>query len=37
MKSLIVEIRSAEGGLDAKLLVKDQFCIYKKMGDLECL
>lgn len=31
--SIIVEIRSAEGGNDAKLLVYDQVAIYKKLGD----
>ena len=30
--SVIVEIRAAEGGEDAKLLVRDQFAIYVKMG-----
>ena len=29
---MIVEIRAAEGGDDAKLLVQDQFNIYKKYG-----
>ena len=29
---LIVEIRAAEGGSDAKLLVLDQYAIYAKMG-----
>jgi protein subunit release factor A len=28
----IVEIRSAEGGDDAKLLVREQFGIYCKLG-----
>lgn len=37
MKSLIVEIRSAEGGDDAKLLVVDQYGIYKKVAERECL
>lgn len=32
MTSIIVEIRAAEGGMDAKLLVQDQFAIYKKMA-----
>lgn len=32
MKSLIIEIRAAEGGADAKLLVEDQFVIYARMG-----
>lgn len=30
--SLIVEIRAAEGGADAKLLVQEQFAIYAKLG-----
>lgn len=34
---LIVEIRAAEGGNDAKLLVEDQFSIYEKLGRRECL
>jgi protein subunit release factor A len=29
----IVEIRAAEGGLDAKLLVDDQFTIYLKLAE----
>ena len=29
----IVEIRAAEGGLDAKLLVDDQFKIYLKLAE----
>lgn len=37
MESVIVEIRSAEGGKDSKLLVQDQFGIYKKYCDSECL
>lgn len=37
MSSVIVEIRAAEGGTDAKLLVEDQFNIYSKMGQRECL
>ena len=32
MTSVIVEIRAAEGGEDAKLLVQDQYTIYKKYG-----
>lgn len=28
METILVEIRSAEGGDDAKLLVKDQLTIY---------
>lgn len=35
--SVIVEIRAAEGGKDAKLLVEDQFAIYKKMATRQCL
>lgn len=30
--SIIVEIRAAEGGNDAKLLVQDQFTIYAKLA-----
>lgn len=37
MNSVIVEIRAAEGGDDAKLLVQDQFVIYNKMAVRECL
>ena len=29
--SVIVEIRAAEGGADAKLLCREQFTLYKKM------
>lgn len=35
--SLIVEIRAAEGGEDAKMLVQDQYIIYQKMATQECL
>lgn len=31
--SIIVEIRAAEGGSDAKLLVHDQFTIYSKLAQ----
>lgn len=37
MRSLIVEIRAAEGGADSKLLVEDQWTIYQKMAARECL
>ncbi len=37
MNSVVVEIRAAEGGDDAKLLVQDQFVIYNKMAVRECL
>lgn len=30
-ESVIVEIRAAEGGADAKLLVRDQLGVYVKM------
>lgn len=30
MSNIIVEIRAAEGGQDSKLLVEDQYNIYKK-------
>ena len=29
---MIVEIRAAEGGADAKLLVEDQACIYARLA-----
>ena len=32
MRSLIVEIRAAEGGADARLLVREQMEIYLKAG-----
>ena len=32
MRSLIIEIRAAEGGQDARLLVRQQFEIYSKAG-----
>jgi protein subunit release factor A len=35
--SVIVEIRAAEGGADAKLLVQDQYAIYAKLGDRRSL
>jgi protein subunit release factor A len=34
MQSVIVEIRAAEGGDDAKLLVEDQLRIYNKFCSL---
>jgi protein subunit release factor A len=35
--SVFIEIRSGEGGDDAKLLVRDQFAIYAKMGSRRSL
>ena len=35
--NIIVEIRAAEGGNDAKLLVEDQFNIYRSYCVQECL
>ena len=35
--TLIIEIRSAEGGMDSKLLVEDQVGIYAKVAARECL
>ena len=35
--TLVVEIRAAEGGEDAKLLVEDQFSIYRKLAARKCL
>ena len=37
MSAVIVEIRAAEGGNDAKLLVGEQFKVYKAMGVRRCL
>ncbi|MHA2280262.1 MAG: PCRF domain-containing protein [Promethearchaeota archaeon] len=37
MRSIIVEIRAAEGGADSKLLVEDQYDIYQRMANKECL
>jgi len=34
---VIVEIRAAEGGTDAKLLVQDQYHVYCSFASLECL
>ena len=34
---VIVEIRAAEGGADAKLLVEDQVVIYKRLGGRRSL
>jgi protein subunit release factor A len=33
MSKIFLEIRAAEGGDDAKLLVLDQFSIYKRVAD----
>jgi protein subunit release factor A len=33
MNAVLIEIRAAEGGDDAKLLVQDQFRIYVKAGS----
>ena len=33
MERVLVEIRAAEGGADAKLLVSDQFAIYVKAAE----
>ena len=30
---VIVEVRAAEGGADAKLLVEEQLAIYSRVGD----
>ena len=35
--SVIIEIRAAEGGTDAKLLVSDQYRVYQKYMVLEGL
>jgi protein subunit release factor A len=36
-QSVLIEIRSAEGGDDSKLLVEDQFAVYLKAVQLHCL
>lgn len=35
--TLIIEIRAAEGGDDAKLLVHEQFAVYQKLAVRERL
>jgi hypothetical protein len=35
--SIIIEIRAAEGGDDAKLLVREQMAIYLRLGGRRCL
>lgn len=35
--SIIVEIKAAEGGQDAKLLVRDMLEVYKKAAQRRCL
>jgi protein subunit release factor A len=35
--SIIVEIRAAEGGLDARQLVQEQFALYAKRAQRRCL
>lgn len=37
MCNLIIEIRSAEGGADSKLLVKDMLAAYEKAAQRRCL
>lgn len=37
MNAIIVEIRAAEGGEDAKLLVEEQFTIYSRLALRNCL
>lgn len=36
-ESVIIEVRAAEGGLDSKLLVRDQVGIYVKWAARNCL
>jgi protein subunit release factor A len=33
MNAVIVEIRAAEGGQDARLLVEDQFDLYMRLAE----
>lgn len=37
MNAIILEIRAAEGGDDAKLLVVEQYRVYQKLMGLEGL
>ena len=37
MKNVLIEIRSAEGGADAKLLVYEQLAVYGKAAGREHL
>lgn len=37
MQTIYIEIRAAEGGADAKLLVDDQTSIYCRAADRGCL
>lgn len=37
MDTVIVEIRAAEGGVDAKSLVEEQLAIYVKLGGRRSL
>jgi protein subunit release factor A len=37
MSKVIIEIRAAEGGMDAKLLVREQLALYIKFCQRRCL
>jgi len=37
VETVVVEIRAAEGGADAKLLVEEQLAIYKRLGGRRSL
>ena len=37
MDTMVIEIRAAEGGADAKLLVREQLAVYTKFMALERL
>lgn len=37
MHDVVIEIRAAEGGDDAKLLVLDQFRVYANVARRHCL
>jgi len=37
METVILEIRAAEGGDDAKLLVKEQLSVYANVAARRCL
>jgi protein subunit release factor A len=37
MTNCIVELRAAEGGADAKMLIEDMYVIYGKFAERSCL
>lgn len=37
METIVIEIRAAEGGEDAKLLTDDMFRVYARVAQSRCL